>query len=54
MDNIFSNTFTNGIYSHSKPQNISVHKQEKYKNHSYTANALKIISVVCCRYTQMY
>lgn len=39
MDNIFSNTFTNGIYSHSKPQNISVHKQEKYKNHSYTANA---------------
>lgn len=41
MDNIFSNTFTNGIYSHSKPQNISVHKQEKYKNHSYTANALE-------------
>lgn len=26
------------ILSH---KNISVHKQEKYKNHSYTANALE-------------
>lgn len=34
-------------------KNISVHKQEKYKDHSYTANALKKFSCFC-RYTQMY